>query len=725
MIKNESSSNINGNFYKSKNSISSNLENELIEKNNNNNNGNVGMTHHRKNNLSFFYGSYALDNGLNKLLNEYKDNNYQENVNIENISFEFENNSNKTKSKKDSIINEKEKNINSSNTNLNTNDNEKYIPFSNSSFYSYSMDNEGNQEENNTKEDKSSFDININEKANTILYMNNPYYELEKNKEKYNKEKSFIPITNALKYIKDKDERMTDSYLMALGGGEFIDADEKKNYLPTASIIEEEKSELIESTSKKQNLININSLMADNNLKKGKLFEIIKNKENIMKKDDENKENINNNYMPNKNPNIHFDLNKITIKNSYKEEIKKNYYIKKNNINSIYKNKLLFPLNNKYITKKIKPNENCRNIPHSNYNSNIVKKTKKLIKKNKLYSSKEAISNKTVKIINYNTTDNNNNNTMNTLSLRHHHRFNTEFNLKKIIPKNKYNITELINNTKNNMDSKKYTFNKSLDNKLSSEIKPKVLCNINKKKEKRLCTNKTFKNLSISYNQNKKLKKIIVNIKHNRAISTSNPINKNNYNYNQKNALPENIINNKSESLLLQDNKSKKDINKKSQRLYRQKKMFSISTLPNSCSSRVKLKVNKNFKNNSIFRNILVSADSNKLLCEDFVLNINNDNDICIHVSNINQVENILKQKIKFANNNEKNELFEKIKCINNNNLNTDNYIILCENNINIKELFSFKGFFKYSTEEKKYIKIYGNEKCPNHILLKNVNYDN
>jgi hypothetical protein len=316
---------------------------------------------------------------------------------------------------------------------------------------------------------------------------------------------------------------------------------------------------------------------------------------------------------------------------------------------------------------------------------------------------------------------------MNTLSLRHHHRFNTEFNLKKIIPKMKYNITELINNTKNSMDSKKYTFNKSLDNKLSSEIKPKVLYNINKKKEKQLCTNKTFKNLSISYNQNKKLKKIIVNIKHNRAISISNPISKNNYNYNQKNALPENIINNKSESLLLQDNKSKKDINKKSQRLYRQKKMFSISTLPNSCSSRVKLKVNKNFKNNSIFRNILVSADSNKLLCEDFVLNINNDNDICIHVSNINQVENTLKQKIKFVNNKEKNEVLENIKCINNNNnnLNTDNYIILCENNINIKELFSFKGFFKYSTEEKKYIKIYGNEKCPNHILLKNVNYDN
>ena len=103
----------------------------------------------------------------------------------------------------------------------------------------------------------------------------------------------------------------------------------KKNYLPTASIIEEEKSELIESTSKKQNLININSLIADNNLKKGKLFEIIKNKENKMNKDEENKENINNNYMRNKNPNINFDLNKITIKNSYKEEIKKNYYIKK------------------------------------------------------------------------------------------------------------------------------------------------------------------------------------------------------------------------------------------------------------------------------------------------------------------------------------------------------------------------------------------------------------
>ena len=713
MIKNESNY-FNGNIYRTKNSISSNIEEESIDKSNNNNNMSLGMTHHRKNNLSFFYGSYILDNGLNKLLKEYKENRGIDNTSYEN---ENENNSNKTKSKKNSALNDKEKNINSSNTNLNTNDNEKYIPFSNSSFYSYSIENEGNQEENITKDDKSSFDNN-QEKPNTILYSNNPYYELEKNKEKYNKEKSFIPITNTLRYMKDKDERMTDSYLMALGG--CINYDEKKNYLPTSSIIEEEKSELIESTNKKQTLINIKKIIKDKNIKKNKLFEIIKNKENAIKiSDDDNKENINNNYMTNKNPNINFDLNKITIKNSYKEEIKKNYYMKnKNNVNSIYKNKLIFPLNNNYLTQKIKVNENFRCF-EKNQKFNIINKSKKTIKKHNLYSSNEAISNKKNTKINYANTENNNN-TLNTLSLRHHHRFKTEFNLKNIIPKVKYNITQLVNNNNNN------TFNKSPDKKPYTKIKPIVINNKNKnnnnKNEKQLIINKTLKNLSISDNNKKKqLNKILVNIKHNRAISISNQINKNNK---QNNLLSENIINNKSESLLLQDNKSKKDINKNSQKIFRHKKMCSISTLPNSCSSRVKLKVNKNFKNHSIFRNILANTDINNLLYKDFVLDINNNNDIFIHISNLNQAELSLKEKIKFLNDNEKQEVIEKIKQ-NNNNLNSDNYIILCENNINIKEQFVFKGFFQYLTEKKKYIKIYGNEKCPNHILIKNSNNDN
>ena len=726
MNKNEIN-NFNGNLYKSKKSILSTIENETIEKNNN---MNTGITRHRKNNLSFFYGSYIIDNGLKKLLKEYNDNNNYENIKLVNKSDENENNSIKTKNtKKNSML--KEKNLNSSNTNLNTNDNEKCIPFSNSSFYSYSIENEGNPEEIIIKDDKSSSDKD-QEKSNTLLFSNNPYYEFEKNSEKYNKEKSFIQMKNTLKYIKDKDERMTESYLMALEGGENLNTSDGKNqYLPTASIIEEEKSDFIESTSKKQTFININKLITDKNLKKKKFeFEIIKKQDNCVNNNNniDNKENISNNYILEKNHKISFDLNKITIKNSYKEEIKKNYYKKnKNNINSIYKNKLIFPTSNKKINQKIKIIENFRNISYNN-KSDIIKNNKKklgVIKKNQLYSSKEIISNKKQKTINC---SDNNNNTNITSSLLHH-RFNTEYNLKKIIPKIKYNITKIVN--KNNIGLNKNPLNKSSDNKfnIKIKIKPKTIQynNINDKRiDIKLSKNKTLKNnLSICHcNKKEQLNKILVNIKHNRAISISEQYNKKNYKH--KNVLSsniENLINKKNELLLHHNNKSKKDINNTSQKLYRHKKIGSISTLPNSSSSRTKLKINKKIKkNNKIQENILINNENkNNYIYQNFVLDMNNNNDIFIHISNLYQAENILKEKIKYLKINEKNEVLEELNKISNNS-SKDNYIILCENNLELKDLFVFKGFFKYLDKENKFIKIYGNEKCPNFILIKITN---
>ena len=103
------------------------------------------------------------------------------------------------------------------------------------------------------------------------LFVNNPFYELEKNKEKYAKEKSFIPLKNGLKYMKDKEERITESYLLALNGGESNQKKGKNPYLSTASVIEEERSEFIESTSKKQSIVKGNILIKDINFKKKKI----------------------------------------------------------------------------------------------------------------------------------------------------------------------------------------------------------------------------------------------------------------------------------------------------------------------------------------------------------------------------------------------------------------------------------------------------------------------
>ena len=45
-------------------------------------------------------------------------------------------------------------------------------------------------------------------------------------------------------------------------------------------------------------------------------------------------------------------------------------------------------------------------------------------------------------------------------------------------------------------------------------------------------------------------------------------------------------------------------------------------------------------------------------------------------------------------------------------------FIILCDNKIN---QFIFSGLFKYYHDKERYIKIYGDERSPNYILLKDI----
>jgi hypothetical protein len=84
--------------------------------------------------------------------------------------------------------------------------------------------------------------------------------------------------------------------------------------------------------------------------------------------------------------------------------------------------------------------------------------------------------------------------------------------------------------------------------------------------------------------------------------------------------------------------------------------------------------------------------------------------------SNKNQIIMCLKYKISF------NKLYEKIDAlekINSTNLsNKSNFLILCEYKMN---QFIFSGLFKYHQDKERYIKIYGNERSPNYILLKDI----
>ena len=374
--------NIKDDIYKRKRSISSKIGNN-IDKESNNSKGK--RSRHRKMASSYFLGSYISGDELHRFLQEYKgvdnDNNIKDNKN----------------NLKGNGISEKK--INKLKNLLNANNaKEKLIPLTNSSFYSYSIEDENDNKNWDIEENGSmiikgggggdeSLTNNCETKSNS--YNNNPFYELEKNNEKFNKDKSFIPIKNGLKYLKDKEERITESYLMALNGGDTNQKNGKNQYLPTASIIEEEKSEFIESTSKKQSLIKGAKFKKDvnnMNFKKKNIeneFDLVKNNEDILEKsnEDENKENLdinilnaqNENIKTNKEkdintddnstvkkcPKLDFDLNKIKIKNNIKEE-KKRKYLRKNKenlLNSFYNlscNKIIpLPLsNNIYIQRK-------------------------------------------------------------------------------------------------------------------------------------------------------------------------------------------------------------------------------------------------------------------------------------------------------------------------------------------------------------------------------------
>lgn len=687
MYKNEKKI-FNGKLYKSNKSISTTIGKDSIEESNNTK---TIISHHRKNISSFFIGSYITDNELNKLLKENNDKTTYENRKITDFSYENETNSLSKNINiydiKNSLLKEKENNMNSSITNLNTNGDEKCIPFSNSSFYSYTNENEENKDEINQNiiiKTNKGLNNEIIIKPNEMNFINIPKKEIGNNinngNDNMNKEKSFLPIRNTLKFIKDKDERLTESYLMALSGGNFGSIDEKNQYLPTVSVIEEEKSEFFETTNKKKSIKNNSLLLLDKEFKKRKIENEFQSNNNyfIKEKNFNNKENISNNDNTNlvddKLKKINLDLNKIIIKNSYREE-KKEICLKKNKIN---KNSGYFNKKNSITTLNSKNKNKKTNLISKISNNSKNKKIINTSRKNSI-SSNQVISVKKRRTLSYCE--------KNQPKLVPLKRFNTQNKFKKKKKKEKYSISNLIKkkiNINNNMCKKssdnikekkvKNILNKSLNNILNSRIKinikvPRIKFLDNKKNDI-IFTKKSENNLSINNFNKQNKEKILLNPNHKKSISL---LNQSTNNYKHKNTFSE--INN---------NIAKK-IN----------------------STQFKQKVRKIIKNdNKIYKNITKSKSKDKILTS--------------NSSNINQIFNFIKENIKFSKENEKIEvlkIFEKY-----NNINKDKFIIFCENKINKNPFFNFKALYKYFDKEKKYIKILGNEKYPNNILTKTIN---
>ena len=778
-------------------SISSKIEKEIKEKT-------INLRgRHRKTESSLFLDNYFSAKELQKYKQENKkinDDNIINNKINNDINDDYSSTllkQNNLNTLKNSLLNEKTSYTSRLKENMNNIG--KIITLDNASFYSYSIEDENNYKNNENEEEISpimkvgdeSLTNNCETKSNSYInntnnFNNNPFYELEKNSEKFSKEKSFIPIKNTLKYIKDKEERVTDSYLMALNEGEKNKKDGKSQYLPTASIIEEEKSEFIESTSKKPSIINGGKILKDINFTKKNIendFNLVNNN-NLNKFNNENKENINikgNNTYKNKeiskknklkkSHKITFDLNNIIIKNSNKERIKRKY-IKKNKenlLNSFYNisnaknisvsssNKICIRkkyINGSFCNINTSPYNNNKNIINNNiYNSiNYIKleskeKNKKLTKSFIKYILKfpNIIINKKKRAYSYSGVY---------IRKLYHQRFNTDNFILKNENKNKYNLSKFdikkkdknsciyhIYESSNNSNHSKKKLNKSMNNpsSLKSKINQKMKIPHNKfekftlKNRNNENSNKNlYNNLNINKTIKKRENKVFIDLSQRRSISISSD--KNQEKINHKKILSDglgdyNSLNNLNYDMKLlyydvktnlgRDNSSKILNPLQKRKIFRKDKTHYDSCI---CLTKKKYK-RRIFDNRNYYKNIDIKNTIKKVNRSIYNSKCEYENDYNdineINISNKNQTLIILKEKIKFLKNYEKNDVIEKMKNISSN---KSNFIILCDNKNDNDKSFVFRGLFKYYENHKKFIKIYGNEKCINSISLKNIN---
>ena len=717
---------------------------------------------HRKTTSSYFYGSYLSSNLEHDLLN---------NLNIDEI-----NNGQIREEINDK--NEKEKKcINSLNKLVQNSENNNLDNIFNVSFHSYELDNSNSQ--NNSvilKTEEHLGDIkehNVNNKKNNVnkFNRNNNEFLLDTKENKFNTEKSFLSFKNNLKYVKDKEERATQSYLLALGmTTKQNKKQEKEQYLPTSSIIEEEKSDLIESKSefsnKKRNKKN-NYFFEDSLNNNKQIFFVkkenkLKIKNNIEEKNDHgtgivNYINVNRNKMNNIEKNIENNkendkinvelslaLNEIIKKNNKKEENKRKY-LKKNKtilLNSFFhitykdkKNKLIDKYNNKerYINKK----DISKITENNNNNQNIISKKIEL---------KVPFYNKSKKEYSY-------------IANLIKKRFNTENSdprraFKNNILKNSdisYNNENksLRNNNLNNSINSNSNFNKNLNKNITlikkenksikssipfiTKIEYKQRAKIPHLRQKYLDKNDNKGNNFTINKYTAKSKQYytkILNIPHKKSYSfTKDKIflgGRDNFNLHSMKQMK--TINEALALIRIDRINSKKKNKTNNKTKNSNSSSFTGATRSNSKSSRSKEKKILIYKTNSSSLNYKNELSFNLL------------EEKALYPSNKKQTLIVLREKLLYAKPYIKNDVLEKIVKT----FNSDNsfFIILCEkscksyndkyngnniikNSLNKDLLFTFKSLMKYYQNQNRFIKIYGDENAPNVISVKNIDINN
>ena len=523
-----------------------------------------------------------------------------------------------------------------------------------------------------------------NEKTKNINVNNNNILDIAKKSE--NSSKSFITFKNSLKYLKDIDERATPSYQLALQANK---KGGKNNYLASSNIIEEEKSSMIESKSEFSN--------------KKDLFKHEKEKTEKEKIQNEHADyftdlNINNNWkfhngkLENKNE-MALALNEIIIKNNKKEEERKNYLSKNKKVLL----NTFFTMSNILKTKEIKCNKekyiNSENNKNDMNKNNIESFS---ILKNKINSNGEYFIKK--KFFKKSSNYYNQNYTFSEREIRLNNTTNNS---------NKENYIET--DFRKNMNKIPHLYNMRKNQKIINDSPSDLLINIPYKSLKTSNSN----NLSSRNNSqiSKKLNKFL-----DKKDSRSN-IHSIKRRENLNNAL---LFIREKKSNKLNDLEKKKYYNSNTYNISGNKKLTNITytnSLTNSNMNTNNSNTQSHSKSKEKPQHLLRNANSSSFVNK--IEQIPQVSEIYTNIeSNKEQTIMCLKYKLMF------NKLYEKIDVLEKVNITSISsknfYVILCDNKLNLNH-FIFNSLFKYYKDKKKFIKIYGDEKNPNYILLKDI----
>ena len=693
--------------------------NQIEKENTNNSNTNYKKGfHHRKRTSSYFLGSYIPNTDLleNNQLNEEEINN---NLNINNNLFKNNNEISNDETTSNEI---KNKLINNLIDNDNSNNNISI------SFPSYDENNNNNSliiKQDNSSNKKNNDKIENNNK-NEKYDKNSIFYEMAKNSENSKSCKSFISFKNSLKYIKDKDERTTPSYQLAL------QTDKKNgnnNYVTSSNIIEEEKSSMLESKSEfsnkkdifffeKKRIENNKDEKIKNNMENKKdnknILDNINIEDNINFVNNNNFNNVNNiqNYENNK---MSLALNEIIIRNNKKEENKRKY---------LTKNKMAL-LNTFFnMSKTLQINEDKNRNKIENY---IIHKDKEKNKENKdikddrnnldYFTKKKYISKFLKKSFNNKRTGNTIINTENSY-LNSMQNLNNNLNLNC---QERFSINSQIYQENNNNDNYENINNNNLK---KNSYKIPHLANVKKKYQQKLTYNSNTNLIETPF-----IKIKITNLNNNFSIRKINQRNKKNI-QKERNFHTLKRIENLNNALSFI--REKKKINKTNSNIDKKKYInnntcncsnlknnklsgYSTSFFTNSNSNINTQSHSQSKEKNKKPQKFLRKANSGSFNSKGEYLSQSGE-EISNIESNKEQIVLCLKYKLSF------NKLYEKIDAlekINSTNFSDKSFfIILCDNKIN---QFIFSGLFKYYHDKERYIKIYGDERSPNYILLKDI----